>query len=269
MTDRGREHITHDSIQSVNVGVDSRPANSPWSIEDLRLLSVEVWFGMTQRCSTVINPKGTLETSRLESTVPVRAAAADPDQLSSLVELTRSDPNRAAPMLFDRFGPMVDRLVWNLLGADVDHEDIVQQVFMTVIARIDDLREPRKLAGWVKSVAVNTAIGALRKRRPLELFGLVEPAAYRVRDLTTDVETRDLIARVRRVLDKFPPKERITFLLHYAEEMTLEEVASACDCSHSTAKRRLAAADRRFQRLIDADPHLRDLLVREPRAGNT
>jgi RNA polymerase sigma-70 factor (ECF subfamily) len=183
---------------------------------------------------------------------------AEPENLR-LVATMKSDPARAAELLYARFSGDVNRLVWRLLGADPDHNDIVQQVFFKVMRHGHRLREPKKLRAWVQSITVNTVYEELRKRDVRRLFVRQWPVDVHP-DLVQDVEARDLVLRVRSVIERLPAKEQVVFVLHFVEDRTLNEVAELCGYSVATAKRRLKAANRRFESLLTKNPDLARLL---------
>lgn len=178
----------------------------------------------------------------------------------------RQDPNTAAPVVYERFQADVNRWVWRLLGADQDHHDVVQQVFVRVIRSAKRLRDEHRLAAWVHTITVNTVYGELRRREIRRLFvRQTDPAPFHP-DLVREVEMRDLLLRAKGIIDKIPAKERIVFVLHIVEGESLHEIAAILGYSHATAKRRLGAANRRFQTLLARDPELSRVLskLREP-----
>jgi RNA polymerase sigma-70 factor (ECF subfamily) len=172
------------------------------------------------------------------------------------------DPVATASELHARFTADVNRLVWRLLGADPDHNDIVQQVFYKVMLHGRRLRDPSRLGAWVQSITVNTVYEELRRRDVRRLFARDSEHVELHSDLVRDVESRDLLLRAKCVIDKLPAKERIVFLLHFVEERPLLEVAELCGYSLATAKRRLNAANRRFQLLVARNTDLLGLLMR-------
>jgi RNA polymerase sigma-70 factor (ECF subfamily) len=174
----------------------------------------------------------------------------------------RSDPTRATVDLYARFSAEVNRLVWRLLGADPDHNDIVQQVFCKVIQHGRKLREPSRLGAWVQSITVNTVYEELRRRDVRRLFQRDSGTVEFHPDLVRDVEVRDLLLRAKRVIERLPAKERLVFMLHFVEGRPLGEVAELCGFSLATAKRRLNAANRRFEALISRNTDLLSLLKR-------
>jgi len=181
---------------------------------------------------------------------------------SELALRLRSDPRRATIDLYARFSPEVNRLVWRLLGADPDHNDIVQQVFCKLIQHAHKLREPARLGAWVQSITVNTIYEELRRRGVRRLFQRDSNTVEFHPDLVRDVEVRDLLLRAKGVIERLPAKERLVFMLHFAEGRPLAEVAELCGFSLATAKRRLNAANRRFQMLISKNTDLLSLLRR-------
>jgi RNA polymerase sigma-70 factor (ECF subfamily) len=74
--------------------------------------------------------------------------------------------NRTAARQFHlRYSARISRSVWRILGGDRDHEDLVQQVLVGVIAGMPGVQKPDSLDAWVKSVTIRTVRDELRKRR--------------------------------------------------------------------------------------------------------
>lgn len=174
------------------------------------------------------------------------------DELSdvAIVQALLSDRPRGATLLFDRFSNQVNRMVWRLMGADRDHDDIVHHIFCSVIGRISTQREAKKLQHWVERVTINTVYAELRKRRVRRVFVASERSQPRFGDLRRDVEARDLLEYANTLLQRMPPRERIAFVLFHVEGHTLNEISELCDWSLSTAKRRLASANQRFDKMF-------------------
>src|SRR5262245_39549454 len=89
---------------------------------------------------------------------------------AELLRRLETNPEVGAALLHDRYAADVNRLVWRLLGADADHDDLVQQVFIRLIKSAHLVREAEKLRGWVQTVTINTVYSELRKRGVRRLF---------------------------------------------------------------------------------------------------
>jgi RNA polymerase sigma-70 factor (ECF subfamily) len=199
-------------------------------------------------------PPGQHEPS--SSSDEARGDAADVE----LAELLRSGSRGATAALYERFSAQVNRWVWRLLGADQEHSDIVQQVFVQILRAGPRLREADKLAGWVHAITVNTVHGELRRRQVRRFFLRDNLPAPLHGDFVREVEMRDLLVRAKSVIEKLPPGERIAFMLHYVERHSALEIAELCGYSLSTAKRRLAGATKRFEAIVAASPELSRVL---------
>lgn len=181
---------------------------------------------------------------------------------AALAELLRRGSPEAAAALYDRFAVPVNRWVWRLLGADQEHHDIVQQVFVRIMRAGRRLREADKLAGWVHAITVNTVHGELRRRQVRRFFWRDHHPAPLHGDFVHEVEVRDLLVRAKSVIEKLPPAERVAFMLHYVDHHSTAEIAELCGYSPSTAKRRLARATQRFEAIVARSPELSRALPR-------
>jgi len=208
-----------------------------------------------------IPPSADLSPPQGDATEPARERRARAD--AELLERVRDEPAQGAGLLYARFSDDVNRLGWRLLGADADHHDIVQQVFLKILQHCDALREPEKLSSWVQSITVNTVYEELRKREVRRIFLRESQPSEIHPSLVHDVEVRDFLLRAKSILDKLPAKERIVYALHILEGQTLHEISATLGYSLATAKRRLAAAHRRFSSLVSHNPDLMRLFVRQ------
>ena len=173
---------------------------------------------------------------------------------AAIVEgMAAGDPH-AAHVFCDRFGAMVNRLVWRLLGADNEHDDVVHDVFINAFNSIRSLKDPERLGQWIAGVTVNTVHREIRKRRLLRILHLVPDVEFAVRCLEGEdaVVARRFYAAIRAM----KTDDRIAFVLRFVEELELGEVATACGCSLATAKRRVARARAAFAKRARRDPVL-------------
>lgn len=167
---------------------------------------------------------------------------------------------QAPALLFDRYEADVNRLVWRFLGADRDHDDLVQQVFMDVLAGVSRVREASGLRGWIVCLTVNKVRTELRKRRVRRLFYGGSSDSVPHPEHNDDHEARDSLRRMYALLDQLAANERLAFVLRYIEGMPLAQAAEACSCSLATIKRHLQRAERHFVALAADDPDLSERL---------
>ena len=158
----------------------------------------------------------------------------------------------AYEVLFRRHGRMATGLAHRLLaGSGIDTDDLVQDAFVTAYTRLDTLREPEAFSSWLGSIVVRTASKRLRRHRLRVRFGLArtEPVDMDlIVSSSASPEVAVSLLQTYEVLDRLRPDERISFLLRRVEGLTVAEIAERMDLSLSTVKRRLEAAEGRFER---------------------
>jgi RNA polymerase sigma-70 factor, ECF subfamily len=162
-----------------------------------------------------------------------------------------------------RFAPMVTVMAERCLGSRSEAEDICQEVFFLMLRRAKTLREPDRLRSFIYSFAVRAVRSALRRKKLRGWLSFEEPET--LADLnweTPDVESRDLLRRFHRLLDRLAPRDRLVFILRRMESMTVEEIARTMDISESTVKRSMTHASDRLSSWMDADPGLCGLVDR-------
>jgi RNA polymerase sigma-70 factor, ECF subfamily len=213
---------------------------------------------VTHRPSLRVVPNGTTIPAAVQP--PQRHRQVEAGQLNER-ELARAlikgEP-QAAAAAWTQFAPMVFRLMKRVLGPDADVEDLTQDVFMRVFAKVHGLREPDALRSFVFSVAVRTLKSELRRRRVRRMFALShgDGASGPATVDALDAEARQALRRFYAILERLSAIERAAFVLRHVEEMKLDEIAHALRISLATVKRRLDRAASVISRHVDRDPAL-------------
>jgi len=182
--------------------------------------------------------------------VPLKHANVD---LDAMVTGVVAGDIGATRLLFEQFGPMVNRLVWRLLGADRDHNDVVHDVFVGVLSSIGTLKSPALLEHWMYSVAVNTVRREINKRRLRRIFHL-DPDAGAGCPVPFDPEIHLAIKHFYEVMGGMGADDRIVFILRFVEGRRLAEIGSMLGCSITEVKRRLARAQAEYRKRAEGDP---------------
>ncbi len=92
-------------------------------------------------------------------------STAASDSIPELVARIRAGDPGAEQKLFERFGRGIGVLLLRLMGDRAEAEDICQETFYLALRKIrgGELRQPRKLPGFLTGLARNLARGHLRR----------------------------------------------------------------------------------------------------------
>jgi RNA polymerase sigma-70 factor (ECF subfamily) len=178
----------------------------------------------------------------------------------SPLRLVRSDESNFSDALYARLAPVVNKLLWALLGPDPERDYLAHEIFIRILRGAGRVRDQQRLEAWAARVTVNLVKNEFRSRklRRLLTFGVDEDELWQVGH--PDFEGRELLLRTYGVLMKLPTAERLPFTLRLMTGHSIEEIALACGSSVRTTKRRLKAARERFVRLGSADSLLAERL---------
>jgi RNA polymerase sigma-70 factor (ECF subfamily) len=184
-----------------------------------------------------------------------RKHLGDPEIVAGLVD----KDEKAAAALYDKYCNKVNHLVWRLLGADTEHDDVVHAVFIHIYTSIKNLKKPEALPDWITGIAVNTVRREIRNRKYRKIFHLVsEYPEYAPEQPFGGSEVP--VKRVFGILNDMGADDHIVFVLRFVERNTLGEIAASCGYSLATAKRRVQKAKEEFIKRARKDAILSGLI---------
>lgn len=177
-----------------------------------------------------------------------------------LVAAYAAGDESAFAVLIERHLPAVYSFAYRLIGNAEEADDVAQDTFVKAWKHLKRFQKGAKMKTWLLSIARNTAIDFLRKKRPslFSEFGSEDDAAFeeRLADAGPSAETRfdeQLNAeRVDAALATLPPRYREVVLLHYREGMTLDETARTLGIPLNTAKSRDRRALIALRKLLES-----------------
>ena len=128
-------------------------------------------------------------------------------------------------------------------------DDLYQQTFLVAIEK-NEIREDQNPKSYLLSIAVNLWNNQRRKylwrRKKVNVVFFEEGAEDQLMDRSSSVEDeaeqRDEINRIRQAVQTLPDKLRIVILMHFMEEMSVEEVARVLEIPAGTVKSRIHKA---------------------------
>jgi RNA polymerase sigma-70 factor (ECF subfamily) len=189
------------------------------------------------------------------------SSASEPaTDLSGLVPRVVAGDDAAAREMVERLWPQVIRIVRRHLPRRSSEEDLAQEVFMKMFARLDQWRADMPLEHWVSRVAVNTCLDALRwqKRRPeLRWADLSETEAEMLDNVLHDeseTSSGDAVAArelAHKLLQTLKPADRLVLTMMDMEGRSVADVQRATGWSATLVKVRAFRARRKLRKAFE------------------
>jgi RNA polymerase sigma-70 factor, ECF subfamily len=156
--------------------------------------------------------------------------------------------------LFHRYYPQLFRYLNRLTGDPDVAEDAAQEAFVRLAERRMTEAEARP---WLFTVATNLIRDRARKAERHRRLGESVPPADPPVHPDVETERRETVARVRRVLESLPERDRVMLLMR-EEGFQYEEIAGAVGVAPTSVGTLLARAGRRFADAFAAQPDSRE-----------
>ena len=139
-------------------------------------------------------------------------------------------------------------------------EEIVQDLFFAIWMKRDRLPNVGSLQAYLFASARNRSLHHLRHRAMVRRWaswaGLgADVSGVAASPLSADeaLEADERRARIRRAIDRLPPRARLALVLQRDHEMTHAEIAAAMDISRKGVEKLLATAREKLRPLLEAE----------------
>src|SRR5690606_27718401 len=149
--------------------------------------------------------------------------------------------------LYVRHYERVRTRISRLLGRSAEVDDVLQDTFVLAFRDLKQLNDSTRFGSWICGIAVHQVHRRLRRRKLLQRLGLDrqvdETTLTQSIDPSASPEVQTLVKQLELALTTLPPRQRVAWTLRYVEGCNLDEVASLCRTSLTTAKRDIARAE--------------------------
>jgi RNA polymerase sigma-70 factor (ECF subfamily) len=175
-------------------------------------------------------------------------------EVAELVQRAQEGDREAFGLLVEQFQPTVYAIALRRLGNASEAVELTQDVFLHILRRIHQLREPERFAGWLRQVAVRMAINrATRRVAPATVdTGVLEGAYERNHQPVDELITRERAERLWVALRRLKTLDRESLVAFYIRGLSLVEIAGELDVPLGTIKRRLHTARKRLRAELEA-----------------
>lgn len=139
-------------------------------------------------------------------------------------------PNEEVEAAVRRYGDMLFRLCFVMLGGGADAEDAVQDTMLAYLRNSTPFESEEHEKAWLITTAKNKCRDELRRRRrQTNIDFQAEPSS----------ELTDGNSGIMEALMSLPEKFRLVLILHYVEEYRVSEIARMLGKTQSAIKMRL------------------------------
>jgi RNA polymerase sigma-70 factor (ECF subfamily) len=150
--------------------------------------------------------------------------------------------------LFVQYEKSIYAVALRRTGDATEAQELVQDVFMQAMQKIDQLRTPEAFGGWLRQITVRMAINRMTRRK---VAFATEPEVLQATVLGNGTPDQALLAKereaqVRAGMARLREMDRDTLEAFYVQGQSLAEMADTFEAPIGTIKRRLHVARKRL-----------------------
>src|SRR6202140_5421722 len=172
---------------------------------------------------------------------------------AELVRRARGRDEAAIRAIMQANNRRLYRIARGILRNDSEAEDVVQETYVRAFTHLQDFRGDSSLATWLARIAMNEALGRLRRQRPgvewtslppgvLEAQVIQFPLSATSEDPEKSMAQGEIQHGVEHAIEELPDAFRIVFITRVIEGMNVEETAEILGLKPETVKTRLHRA---------------------------
>src|SRR4029078_6002066 len=170
-----------------------------------------------------------------------------------LVRMARARDEAAVRAITKRYNRRLFRIARIILCNDAAAEDVVQETYVRAFTGLDMFRGDAAFGTWITRIAMNEALGRLRRRRPTvdwETYGsnrneaeiINFPVSAAGNDPEKAMEQSEIRPVLENAIDEIHEELRLGFVARIVEGMSVDETADLFGLQPETVKTRLHRA---------------------------
>jgi RNA polymerase sigma-70 factor, ECF subfamily len=160
---------------------------------------------------------------------PTPSPPADPAHAD--VDAARSGDRAAFARLHQRYAPVVHAILLSRLPS-ADADDLTQEVFLTAMRRLSDLRDAAAIGPWLSAIARNAAASLARSRPRGMSAGLPDSVPSGGAGPRENSEAAEALGAIR----ELPEAYRETLLMRLVVGLTGPEIAARTGMTHGSVR---------------------------------
>lgn len=164
--------------------------------------------------------------------------------ISHLVEKIKKGDNKS----FEKLYKLTEREVWftciSFLKNETTAQDIMQETYITAFLKIQSLEKSSQIRSWLNRIAVNKCKNYLKGKGEIQLDdeifenqAIVDERISIPEEYISDKAKREIILSIMQ--EALSDVQYQTVIMHYFNEMTVDEIAEVFECSRGTVLSRL------------------------------
>lgn len=162
------------------------------------------------------------------------------EKLEILIKGCKKGRPKSQEELYRRFACAMYGICLQYASSEEDAQDIMQEGFIKVFAKLDQVKNPAAFPGWIRRLMINTALEKYRSQVILQRVDDLKGEIHEESDdgIFSELTSEELVA----LIQTLSPKYRMVFNLYAIEGYSHQEISEELGISVGTSKSNLSRA---------------------------
>ncbi len=150
-----------------------------------------------------------------------------------------------------------EKIYWHarrMLGNHLDADEVVQQVLLVMYKKLKSFKFQSSLYTWIYKITATRSLNLIKKNKIKTLLSLddqITDSTVSGNDIIKNIEEKERLDNVNKMLQKIPPKQREVFILRNYDQLSYEEISEITGKSVGALKANYFHAFKKLKELLD------------------
>ncbi|HBF18523.1 MAG: RNA polymerase subunit sigma-70 [Owenweeksia sp.] len=177
-----------------------------------------------------------------------------------LISLLQQKDEKAFAELFRQYSGLVYNTALGLVQNQQEAEDLVQEVFVSVLQYVSDFRGDSSLKTWIYRLTISSSLDYLRAQKRQKRGSMFSFLSFRNEESWmhqpdfnhpgVQLENKERASILFKAISQLPENQKVAFTLSKLEDKSYQEIADIMECTVSSVESLLHRARQKLRKLL-------------------
>jgi RNA polymerase sigma-70 factor (ECF subfamily) len=123
------------------------------------------------------------------------------------------------------------KIYWHarqMMGNHLDADEVTQEVLIVIFNKLKNFNFNSSLYTWIYKIVTTRSLNQIRKKQIKRFFPIDDKEEVELQDkhdIIKELDAREKLDKVKKILEKIPPKQKQIFIMRNFEDLSYEEIS--------------------------------------------
>ena len=123
------------------------------------------------------------------------------------------------------------KIYWHarqMMGNHLDADEVTQEVLIVIFNKLKNFNFNSSLYTWIYKIVTTRSLNQIRRKQIKKFFSIDDKDEVELQDkhdIIEEMDAKEKLEKVKKILEKVPPKQRQIFIMRNIEDLSYEEIS--------------------------------------------